>query len=182
MLKTLIRIGSLAGVLSLTSIGSAQALPTATGHGGLQAGLGFTLAQPDYGQKNIEGFTAFADLDLTPHIGIDADIHYVALDTPTDIAENTYVLGPRYTFRKGRFIPYVKVVAGVGALVIQETQDNPGRYSGTYFMYGFGGGLDIVATHHFIVRAIDFEAQRWPGLGNGLTPTVYTAGVAYRFH
>ena len=181
MLKTLMTIGSLAGVLSLTSIGYAQALPTATGHGSLQAGGGFSLAMPDYGQKNIKGISAFGDFDFTPHIGVEADIHYVALITPTDLAENTYEIGPRYVYRKGRFAPYAKVMGGLGDLVIQETEDNPGRYSGTYFMYSFGGGLDILVPHHIVIRAMDVEIQRWPNLGNGLTPTVFTVGAAYRF-
>lgn len=181
MLKTLVKIGSLACLLSFSVIGHAQALPTATGHGGLQVGGGWSLAVPDYGDSNIQGISAFADLDFTVHFGVEADIHYVALVTPTDLAENTYEAGPRYVYRKGRFAPYAKAVAGLGALVIQETADNVGRYSGNYFMYGFGGGLDILVNRHITVRAIDFEAQRWPGLGNGLSPYVGTVGVAYRF-
>jgi hypothetical protein len=162
-------------------MGHTQALPTAVGHGNLQAGVGWSLAGPDYGQKNIQGVTGFADFDFTAHIGVEADVHYIALETPEDLAENTYEIGPRYVYRKGRFAPYGKFVAGLGDLVIQETQDNPGKYSGTYFMYGFGGGLDILASHHIVVRAIDFEYQRWPSLGNGLSPWVGTVGVAYRF-
>jgi hypothetical protein len=181
MLKTLLTIGSLAGVLSLTSIGQAQALPTALARGNLQIGGGFGYAYPDYGQQNIKGISAFVDFDLFMHFGVEADIHYIALVTPTDLAENTFVIGPRYIYRKGRFAPYAKVVAGRGDLVIQETQDNPGKFSGNYFMFGIGGGLDIQATHHIVIRAIDLEYQRWPNLGNGLSPTVVTIGAAYRF-
>ena len=181
MLKTLLTIGSLAGVLSLSSIGQAQAMPTATAHGNLQVGGGLSLGIPDYGEKNIEGATAFADFDFTPHIGAEADIHYVSMITPTDLGENTYEIGPRYVYRRGRFAPYGKVLVGLGSLVIQETQDNPGKYSGNYFMYSFGGGLDILIPHHIVIRAIDAEVQRWPSLGNGLTPYVFTVGAAYRF-
>jgi hypothetical protein len=181
MLKTLLTIGSFAGVLCLSSMGHAQAMPTATAHGNLQAGGGLSLGMPDYGERNIGGATAFADFDFTPHIGVEADIHYVALVTPSDLAENSYEIGPRYVYRRGRFAPYGKVLIGLGSLVIQESQDNPGKYDGTYFMYSFGGGLDIQVSKHIIVRAIDAEVQRWPGLGNGLTPYVFTVGAAYRF-
>src|ERR1700723_4296838 len=99
MLKTLMTIGSLAGVLSLTSMGHAQAIPTAIARGNLQVGAGIAYAEPDYGQKSIKGISAFADFDLTTHIGVEADIHYVALVTPTDLAENTFVIGPRYVYR-----------------------------------------------------------------------------------
>jgi hypothetical protein len=181
MLKTLLTIGSFAGILSLTSVGHTQALPTATGHGNIQVGGGLSLGMPDYGEKDIGGATAFADFDFTPHIGVEADIHYVSMITPEDLGENTYEIGPRYVFRHGRFAPYGKVLVGLGELVIQESEDNPGKFSGTYFMYSFGAGLDIQVSKHIIVRAIDFEIQRWPGLGNGLSPYVATAGVAYRF-
>ena len=181
MLKEFVKIGPLVCLLSFTSIGHTQAMPTATGHGGLQVGGGWSYGMPDYGQKNIQGITAFADFDFTS-IGVEADVHYIALITPTDLAENTYEAGPRYVYRRGRFAPYAKVVAGLGSLVIQEVEDNPGTNTGNYFMYGFGGGLDIQVSHHIIVRAIDFEAQKWPSLGNGLSPYVGTVGAAYRFH
>jgi Outer membrane protein beta-barrel domain len=181
MLKILLAVGPLACVLSLTSLGRAQALPTALAKGNLQVGGGLGYAFPDYGQKNIKGISAFVDLDLFMHFGVEGDIHYIALVTPTDLAENTFEIGPRYVYRKGRFAPYAKFLIGRGDLVIQETQDNPGKYSGNYFMGSIGGGLDIQATRHIVIRAIDLEYQRWPNLGNGLSPTVITIGAAYRF-
>lgn len=175
-------IGGVGLVLScLPSSGRAQALPTAKGGGRLQVGLGFAYARSDYAQKPIEGVSGFADFDFTDHLGVETDIHYVALVTPADLAENTFVIGPRYVYRKGRFTPFAKLMLGRGDLVIQEKPDNPGKYSGNYFMYGIGGGLDVESTHHLVVRAIDFEYQRWPTLGNGLMPLVITIGAAYRF-
>jgi opacity protein-like surface antigen len=181
MLKTFLKVGLLAGVLSLTSLGHAQALPTALAKGNLQIGAGIGYAFPDYAPKNIKGVSAFADYDFSMHFGVEADIHYISLITPTDLGENTFVVGPRYVYRKSRFAPYAKVVFGRGDLAIQESFTNPGKYSGNYFMFGIGGGLDIQATHHIVIRALDVEYQRWPNLGNGLSPTVVTIGAAYRF-
>lgn len=174
-------IGLLVCVLSSPSLAHAQAKPTATARGLLQAGFGYSIAAPDYGQDWIQGGSGFIDFDPTLHFGVEADIHYIALITPTDLAENTFEAGPRYVYHRGRFAPYAKFLLGRGDLVIQESQDNPGRYSGNYFMYSVGAGLDIEVNRHLIVRAGDFEYQRWPGLGNGLSPAVFTAGVAYRF-
>lgn len=181
MLKTFVKIGSLACLLSFTTMGHTQALPTATGHGGLQVGVGWSAAIPDYADNKIQGVTGFGDFDFTSNIGIEADVHYIALETPTDIAENTYEAGPRFVYRKGRFMPYAKAQAGLGNFVVQEWQDNPGRYSSSYFIYSFGAGLDIQVPHHIVIRAFDFEAQKWPSFGNGLSPYVGTVGVAYRF-
>jgi opacity protein-like surface antigen len=181
MLKTFKMIGALATVLSLASIAGAQALPTATAAGSLQAGLGYTYARPDYGQKAIQGVTAFADFDLGLHYGIEADAHIVSLVTPLDLAENTYLIGPRIILPHGRFKLYGKVLVGYGDLVIQEQQDNVGTKDGWFFTYAGGGGLDIRATDRITIRAIDVESQKWPNYGNGLSPLVFTVGAAYHF-
>jgi opacity protein-like surface antigen len=179
MLKNLMKIGSLAGVLSLTSIGGAQALPTATGHGGLQVGVGWSYVEPDYGQKAIQGVTAFGDFDFLPHIGVEAEYHYIALITPTDLAENSYLIGPRYILPHGRFNLYAKAMFGIGDIVIQEQQDNPQGGAGNYFAYGLGGGVDYRVTRRIVARA-NFEYQHW-GYQTGLTPAAITLGVAYKF-
>jgi hypothetical protein len=181
MLKTLMMIGAFATVLSFSTMGKAQALPTATAKGSLQAGVGYTYADPDYGQKGIQGVSGFADFDFAKYIGVEADVHYIAFITPLDLAENTYLIGPRFFLDHGRFKLYAKGVLGYGDLVIQEKQDNVGHPGGFYFAYAIGGGLDIRATDHITIRAIDVESQRWPNYGNGLSPTVFTVGAAYHF-
>jgi opacity protein-like surface antigen len=180
MLKTLITIGSLAGVLSLASIGHTQAMPTAVAKGALQVGGGFSYAKPDYAQTNIQGFSGFVDYNLSLHLGVEADIHHITLVTPSDVGENSYLFGPRFTYPRGRFSLYGKALFGVGTIVIQEVADNPEGGAGNYFAYGLGGGLDVLATRHIVVRAIDFEYQHW-SYGSGLTPIAITVGAAYRF-
>jgi Outer membrane protein beta-barrel domain len=181
MLKNFLMIGAFASVLSLTAMGRAQALPTATAKGSFQVGAGYTYADPDYGQKSIQGVSAFANFDIGLHAGLEADMHYVALITPLDLAENTYLIGPRLILPYGRFKLYGKFLAGIGDLVIQEQQDNIGHPSGLYFAYAGGGGLEYRATDRINVRIIDVEAQKWPNYGNGLSPLVITVGAAYHF-
>jgi hypothetical protein len=181
MLKNFTMIGALISVLSVTVMGHAQALPTASAKGSLQAGIGYTYADPDYGQKSIQGVSAFGNFDIGLHFGVEADVHYIAFITPLDLAENTYLIGPRVILPYNRFKLYAKALAGMGDLVVQEEQDNIGHPSGFYFAYAIGGGLEYRATDHINVRIIDVEAQKWPNYGNGLAPTVYTVGVAYHF-
>lgn len=184
MLKTLSTIGAFILALTLTSQARGQALPTASAPTSLQVGAGYSIANPDYGQKNIQGGTIFADYDFGMHFGVEADAHIINLKTPTDIAENSYLIGPRFILPvKGRFNLYAKALAGYGNFRVLETQDNQGIYNGFYFAYALGGGLDYRASHHIVVRVIDVEDQKWPTYGrNGLTPLVYTFGVAYHFH
>jgi hypothetical protein len=99
---------------------------------------------------------------------------------PANIGEDSYLLGPRYVFRHNRFHPYVKALFGLGRFKYRF--DNAPDTAYTYKIYSFGGGLDIQATHHINVRAIDYEYQRWPGYPpNGLAPQVWTFGAAYAF-
>lgn len=181
MRKTIISIGALACVLCLTSIGGAQAKPTATTTAVVQVGGGYSYARPDYGQRSIQGISAFADYDIGLHYGVEADFHYLALYTPQDLAENTFLIGPRVILPRGRYKFYAKAMFGVGDLVIQNQQNNIGREAGSNFAYAVGGGVEMHATRHIVIRAIDFEYQHWNYL-TGLTPLVLTTGVAYRFH
>jgi opacity protein-like surface antigen len=145
----------------------------------LQAGVGWSYVKPDYGGLAIQGVTAFADLDFGLHLGVEGEYHYIALETPTDLAENSFFVGPRFILPRGKLSFYGKALFGVGNIVIQEVADNPEGGAGSYFAYGIGGGVDYRLTKHLVARG-DLEYQHW-GYLNGLTPTAYTAGVAYRF-
>ena len=158
----------------------AQATATADRSGSLQAGAGVSYASPDYGPKDTKGVSGYVDFDLTRHIGVEATVHIVSLITPTDIGEDTYLIGPRYVYHYRRFNPYAKVLFGLGEF--QYQYDYAPHYHEGHGVFAFGGGLDIRATHRLNIRAIDFESQHWPGFArNGLTPYVTTVGAAYRF-
>jgi opacity protein-like surface antigen len=180
MLKNFLAVVTFSGLFSFASLGHSQALPTATSHGAVQIGIGWTYAKPDYGEKAIQGVTAFGDFDFTPHIGAEAEYHYLSLETPTDLGENSVLVGPRYVLRHGKYSLYAKALIGVGDIVIQEEADNPQGGAGTYLAFAGGAGLDYSVTKHIVVRG-DFEYQHW-NYRNGLTPTAFTAAVAYRFH
>jgi outer membrane protein with beta-barrel domain len=178
--KTLSIMGALACIISIPSSALAQAMPTATARGSLQFGAGYTYAKPDFGSKAWQGISGFADFDFSSHVGVEADIHYIALITPYDLAEDTYLFGPRFILPFRRFKFYAKGLVGDGNFVIQVKQDNPNVLAGNFFTYSVGGGIDILAGHRVVVRAVDIEYQHWSYL-NGLTPTVITVGAAYQF-
>jgi hypothetical protein len=183
MLKNFTRLAALIATLSVTAGARAQALPTATGRGGgLQIGGGATMGKPDFGQDWIGGITIFADYNLMSHIGVEANAHILTLHTPQDLGEDTYEAGPRFYWRRNRFTLYAKAQAGYGKFIVQEIEDNPGKFNATSFMYSLGGGLDVDLHRHITIRAFDFEYQSWPGFANhGLSPAIGTVGIAYRF-
>ena len=160
----------------------AQASATAERLAVVQVGAGLSIVHPDYETSSIKGYSIYGDFDFTPHFGIEGDAHIANVITPTDIAENSYLLGPRYVFHKGRFNPYAKALLGLGVFTFQPVYVNSTSSSSTHKMYAFGGGLDFAAKRRLNIRAFDFEYQSWPGFtANGLTPLVFTFGAAYHF-
>lgn len=146
----------------------------------MQIGAGWSIANPDYEQRDAQGISIYGDLDFKHHLGAEGDIHRASLITPTNIGVDSYLLGPRYVYHRNRFSPYAKVLFGLGRFKYKF--DNAPEAAYTYKIYAFGGGLDIRATRRINVRAIDFEYQKWPGYPtHGLSPLVYTFGAAYAF-
>ena len=180
-------VGLLISVLGLPIMSHAQAVPMATRLGSAQVGAGFSFATPDYGQTFIKGFTVYGDVDVVHRLGIEGDVHYVSILTPTDIGEDTFLVGPRFSIiRQGRVDAYAKVLGGVGRFEYQSG-GYPHPHTDSFGVVSFGGGIDFRASQHINIRAIDIEAQRWPGYGtpgfpaHGLSPFVTTFGAAYSF-
>jgi len=173
--------GWIACMFGLSLVAHSQAIPTASRWGSsLQIGIGASIVNPDYGEKKDKGPTIYGTFDFTRHIGIEGDVHLASVIAPADVGENTYLLGPRYVFHHGRFHPYAKGLLGLGVINFQP--DNRPHTSATYVAYALGGGLDIKVARKINVRAIDVEAQSWPGYNpHGLSPFVMTFGVAYSF-
>jgi hypothetical protein len=161
---------------------NAQASPTATRASFMQVGVGLSAFQPDYNSGTIKGYSIYGTFDFTSHIGLEGDIHIVNVITPGDIAQNSYILGPRFAMDRGRLHPYAKALAGIGVFTFQPVYVTSSSSSSSHKMYAFGGGLDVRVKRHWNVRAIDFEYQRWPGFSaNGITPLGVTVGAAYVF-
>jgi hypothetical protein len=180
-------VGSLMFVLGLSVASNAQAVPMAQRLGSAQVGAGFSFAIPDYGGTYIKGYTVYGDVDLWRRVGIEADVHQINVLTPTDIGEDTYLIGPRFSLlRRGRVNAYAKALGGIGRFEYQSGS-YPHPFTDTFGVFAGGGGIDFRASRHINIRAIDIEAQRWPSYGtpghtsHGLTPFVTTFGVAYAF-
>ena len=159
-----------------------QALPAASRAGQLQVGLGLSYGSTDIFDKSVTGISGYATFDLGDHLGAEADVHLMLLNTPNDFIENTYLIGPRYKWNKGRYEPYVRVGAGIGTTqVVDEPHLFVVNTPSTNFAVGFGGGVDVHLTQHVNARG-DLEYQMWPSFGpHALTPKMATVGVAYRF-
>jgi opacity protein-like surface antigen len=181
MLKRLITFVSLTCALSLPQLAHAQANPTATALSNLQIGGGFSYARTDYGQRGDKGMTFFGDYDLGVHYGIEAEYHYMSIDTPDLVSENSFAIGPRFILRKHHFKFYGKGMIGLGHITVPLTPTNRLVANETDFLFAGGGGVEYLIGSHLTLRPVDVEYQRW-SFRNGLTPVVFTIGAAYRFH
>lgn len=171
------------------TLASAQASATATRRADLQLGGSFSYASPDYGADKLHGYGFYGDLDVKYHLGLEVDFHQLSGKDPI-LYERTYEIGPRFIYPiHDRFVPYIKGMYGRGVF------NFPGYVttsSGTqevevanlaYNIYTGGAGLDLKVLPGLNIRVIDFEYQRWGNFPpRGLTPTVFSFGVAYHFH
>ena len=186
-----------------SSVAFGQARPTATRRGDLQIGGGFEYDFPDYTPDKFYGYNIYGDLDFLEHWGVEGEFrqandHTVA---PNGVTIPQYQRniegGARYHRTYVRLVPYAKIMAGLARM---EYPPVPGSKTPEAFInYGFvapGGGIDYVVTPHITIRA-DMEFQMWfaepdqrlgfdyfagtGGLPHGLTPIVYTGGIAWRF-
>ena len=153
-----------------------QATPTASRTADLQIGIGYSLAHPDYPPATFQGVAAYADLDLRPHLGFEAEFHQVNHTSGYQSFQRTYEAGVRYHRDWGLLSPYAKAMVGRGQLEYPFAEA-----IGGYNMFAGGAGADVKFGPWLRVRG-EYEFQRWSSFpGSGLTPQIVTVGVAYHF-
>lgn len=162
-------------LLVLVSSARAQAVYTAERKTRIQAGAGGMYLNNDYSDRAVYGISAWGDYDFNRYIGAEAEVHFGTIITPDDISENSYLIGPKLSYRRQKFAVYGKLMIGKGT--IKNTDTNG---SATYNLYAFGGGLDYHLVRKFNIRVIDFELQKWPDFEpNTLSPLAVSIGVMY---
>ena len=158
---------------------SGQATPTASRAGDLQIGAGFSNANTDYVPNRVNGPTIYVDFDFYKHFGIEGEFRYLK-DSKTNIYEKTYEVGGRYSHPfHTRYVPYGKFMYGRGVFNFATFGKTTANIA--YNMFAGGVGLDYHVLPYLNVRA-EYEYQHWLSFPpNGLSPSVVTIGVAYRF-
>jgi hypothetical protein len=174
--KRILIVVSLLGVPAMLV---AQSSPTASRASDLQIGGGLTNGNTDYVPNRVNGPAVYVDFDFYRHFGVEGEFHFLK-DGTTNIYEKTYEVGGRYSrVYRERYAPYVKVLYGRG--VFNFTSNGTTTANLAYNIFAGGGGLDYHLLPYLNLRG-DFEYQQWMGFPpNGLTPTIFTIGAAYRF-
>ena len=173
MLKKLVLV--VGCILVSTGLSYGQAANTAGRRYDFQAGGGYTYGRSDYGPA-VKGFALYTTLDVTSHFGGEFVFHQLRQGGGTNLGERTYEIGPRYYRIYGNFKPYAKAMYGRGVFNFPYNVANL-----AYNLFAVGAGVDYAVRDNINVRA-DFEYQRWLSFPPaGLTPQLFTIGVAYHF-
>ena len=179
--------GARAGVIRVVAIlamaaglaGLVQAQTTSSGdQGGLGifAGATGTGSYVQYGERKMLGVTGFVDADGRRRLGIEAEGQWVEFHESSGVHIETYSIGARYHFGKGRFQPYVKGLVGFGDFNFPYN-----LATGRFLVVTGGGGLDIRLSRRIYVRAVDFEYQDSPQFTFGAMNTLNaSAGLRVR--
>ena len=171
--------------LLLLAIGIAMARPAcaqvqaSAERGGvtLAAGGTFSYNYVGYGQRNLLGASAFADVGNRSFIGLEAEGRWLRFNEVADVHADTYLIGPRFTFKTmGRFHPYAKVLVGYGQFTF------PYNYAyGTYLVVAPGAGCDFRLNSRMSIRLVDLEYQDWPQFTYGALPAYgVSSGIRFR--
>ncbi|ADW69774.1 outer membrane beta-barrel protein [Granulicella tundricola] len=91
-----------AALLSFAPTLFAQAAYTATRSSRIQAGVAVMYLNSDYTDDGNKGLLFFGDYDFNRWVGVEADARLGGLISASDIGENSYSIGPRATYRRGR--------------------------------------------------------------------------------
>jgi hypothetical protein len=167
---------ALAGCLSPIAKGQAVAAASASGVS-IHAGGGYSNFQADYGKRRLGGYMIFADYDRTPRWGLEFEARMLRFNQEFGTHQTTYLLGPRYIYRKPHYTAYAKLLVGNGRFHF------PYNYAdGSYFVLAPGGGVDIpLGESRYSIRAADIEYQSWPNFTfGGLNPWGYSGGFSVR--
>lgn len=163
--------------LSISLALHAQAGPAARGGtGSIFAGGTYSAFKPDFGTNWLMGIGGYFDVNLNDRYAAEGEARLLRFNQRQEVHEDTYLIGPKVTFRHRKFEPYGKVLFGVGEINLTKSYAHGG-----FFAMALGGGLDYRLTPRLKIRAIDYEYQMWPGfLGRGLSPSGFSVGAAYR--
>jgi hypothetical protein len=169
---------SVASLPALAPSLHAQAVYTADRKTRIQVGGGALILNSDYTAGNVIGFSAWGDYDFSKWVGVEVSAHLGEFITPGDITENSYLIGPRLTYRRRKLTAYGKVLIGRATITNQDY-----NLSSSYNIFAYGGGVEYKIMRKINIRAIDFELQSWPDFQpNSLSPMAITIGASYIIH
>jgi len=154
----------------------AQALPAG---GSLQdkwqVGIAGSLANTGYINTSVGGGMVYGTYTPMRYFSLEARTHYIY--DKTGEHEYSFTAGYRFNFPAGKLVPYAGGLIGVGRF--NDAKPIPGDKTNS-FVISYLAGVEVPAGRHLNIRLLEVEAQVWTQFPpNGLSPVIYSAGLAY---
>ena len=165
-------------LLSTLGAGAQAYRAAATGPGAYTTvGIEGSFFKGDYGKVNLYGPTIVVDTHLHRYVGIEAEARFLRWGGKQGVQQNTYLAGPRYSFKPSGWVPYVKMPVGLGTMRFPYGYGN-----GNYFVMAPGAGVEKWIAHDTVrIRVVDLEYQVWPQFTFGtLKPYGVSTGISFR--
>jgi len=164
--------------LALCPAGHSQVRESAE-TGGLALSVGGTIGgyYVGYGERKMAGPSVFLDLGSRAPLSFEAEARWLNLNETAGVHDETYLAGPRYSFREFAGLrPYAKVLIGDGEFTFPYHLAH-----GNYFVIAPGAGLEYHVSRRVYWRVIDFEYQHWNEFTYGSLPS-YGVSSGLRVH
>lgn len=130
---------------------------------------------PGYPDQTMLGIGAYVDLNAPKWWGIEGEGRWLLFHEFAQVHEDTYLIGPRFIFPRGRFKFYGKGLYGQGIFAFPY-----GTAHEFSSVAAFGGGVDWRLSRKLSVRLFDAEYQKWWEFQKqGISPVGASIGVAY---
>ena len=100
----------------------------------------------------------------------------------SQVHDYTALVGPKISYRFGRFRPYGEGLVGIGRATYVVVSGLPAVHTTPSFgvAYGAAAGLDFRITHHFTWRVAQGNYTRF-SVGPGVTTETGSTGIVFRF-
>jgi len=171
-------VALIAACFCMMPIGAhAQAVPSAYQSGWtVSVGAAASGGTLQYGDEKLWGVSAFLDAENLHSFGVEGEARWLVFHQTNQEHATTFLIGPTYSFQRGRFRAYGKGMVGLGLF---NYPYNLG--SDDDLVYAPGGGVDFRLNRRVSLRAADFEYQIWPQFHYGqMSSALISAGIRVR--
>src|SRR5215469_13748650 len=125
-----------------------------------------------HGGANLHGGSFSAAGNINSWFGIAGDygLYHRQPSEGGGVNIHTFMVGPRFSARKGRVTPFGQIL--LGGFHLRDTNG---------FAMSVGGGLDVNVTDHFAIRTFQLEYVLLHSEGDSLNSARVSTGVVFRF-
>jgi opacity protein-like surface antigen len=137
--------------------------------------------QPPSQSYSLSAIAVQLEYNFSHRFGLVGDVAGYRVTSPGSGDALSYLFGPRYTLRRGRFTPFAHALFG-GFLTSSGIQTTGTQ---THFALATGAGIDIRVTPHISIRPLQaeyFMTTIPDGLTNRQNNFRFGFGVSYHFN